>query len=161
MKNTFYLSCWLGCILSVFISCSNNPSTFVVGVSQCNDDAWRQKMNQELRCEQLLHPDIELVFVEAQADNARQNAQIDSLVESGIDLLIVAPNEADAVEPAIKRTFNKGIPVVMADRAIQSDHYTSFIGGDNLAVGHLLGKFVQEAVNQNDKTVTGGVKLSF
>lgn len=44
-------------------SCSNKEDkTYVVGVSQPCDDAWRQRMNEEMRRELLFHQNITLEF---------------------------------------------------------------------------------------------------
>ena len=126
---------------------------FVVGVSQCNDDAWRQNMNWEMSKELLFHPELELVFMEAGANSQRQCEQIDSLVAMGIDLLIVCPNEGDEVAPAVTRAYRTGMPVVVTDRAINNNTYTAFIGGDNYEVGRLLAHFVQEEISEKRSAV--------
>lgn len=45
--------------------------------------------------------------------NARQ---IDSLVKTKVDLLVVAPSDVKTVAPAIKRAYRAGIPVILYDR---------------------------------------------
>ena len=144
MKHTFSLACLFALSL-LFIGCNRTAKTphYTIGVSQCNDDAWRQNMNNELRREQLFHPEIDLVICQADANSRRQCEQIDSLVAAGIDLLIVCPNEGVAVEPAVTRAYRTGLPVVVADRAVPGHDYTSFIGGDNYEVGQLLAKYIR------------------
>lgn len=115
-----------------------------VGISQCQDDAWRQKMNAEMERELVYHPDIKIHIREAQADNLLQCAQIDSFIQEGVDLLIVSPNEAEDVKPAVSRAFQAGIPVIVADRRVTGDEWTAFIGGDNLAVGRLMGEWIKQ-----------------
>ncbi len=117
---------------------------FTIGVSQCQDDAWRQKMNAEMQRELLYHPDMHLVVREAQANNELQCAQIDSFIREGVDLLIVSPNEAEAVKPAVSRAYKAGIPVIVADRRVTGDEWTAFVGGDNVAVGRMMGQWVLE-----------------
>ena len=130
----------------LFHSCNYASKTphYTIGVSQCNDDAWRQNMNNELQRELLFHPEIDLIICQADANSLRQCEQIDSLVAVGIDLLIVCPNEGSAVEPAVTRAYRTGIPVVVADRAVPGHDYTSFIGGDNHEVGLLLAKYTKD-----------------
>lgn len=128
--------------------CACNTRTrvpsYIIGVSQCNDDAWRRKMNQELEYEQILHPEVELRFRQAEANSAIQCQQIDSFIAEDVDLLVVCPNEADEVEPAVKRAFAAGIPVILADRNISGEDYTAFIGGDNRQVGLVLARSLQQ-----------------
>lgn len=124
------------------IGCTGRHPHYRVGVSQCLDDAWRQKMNEEMRRELLLHPEIELSTRIAYGSNALQCAQIDSFVSERVDLLIVSPNEAEAVRPAVTRAYRAGIPVIVADRRVVGNEWTSFIGGDNRRVGQLMAQWI-------------------
>lgn len=122
------------------VSCRHEQPHYVIGVSQCLDDAWRQRMNAEMERELVFHPEIQLTFRTAYGSNERQCAQIDSLISEHVDLLIVSPNEAAAVQPAVSRAYRKGIPVIVADRRVEGDEWTAFIGGNNHEVGLLLGE---------------------
>lgn len=75
-------------------------------------------------------------------NSERQIQQIDSLVESGIDLLIVAPNQRSNVSPAIDRAFDKGIPVIVFERKTDSQKYTAFVSADNYEMGRLMGEYI-------------------
>jgi signal transduction histidine kinase/AraC-like DNA-binding protein len=44
--------------------------------------------------------------------------------------------------PVIEEAFNKGIPVVIIDRKINSDRYTSFIGINNFELGEMAGRYL-------------------
>lgn len=147
MKRLNYLLLGLTLILCACHTRTHVP-TYVIGVSQCNDDAWRRKMNQELEYEQILHPEVELRFRQADANSAIQCHQIDSFIAEDVDLLVVCPNEADEVEPAVKRAFAAGIPVILADRNISGEDYTAFIGGDNIQVGRILARRLQQLATE-------------
>lgn len=126
----------------LLISCGQKE--YRIGVSQCQDDAWRQKMNAEMQRELLYHPELKIYVREAACSNELQCAQIDSFISEGVDLLIVSPNEAEDVKPAVSRAYRAGIPVIVADRRVTGDEWTAFVGGDNLAVGHMMGQWVQQ-----------------
>ena len=115
-----------------------------IGVSQCLDDAWRQKMNYEMNRELLLHPDITLSIRVAHGSNELQCAQIDSFIAERVDLLIVSPNEAEEVKPAVTRAYKAGIPVIVADRRVTGNDWTAFIGGDNYKVGTLMAEWIKK-----------------
>ena len=130
-------------VLLLFLTgCSTRQPQYRIGVSQCFDDAWRQKMNDEMDCEMLLHPDMSLSRRIAYGDNALQCAQIDSFIRERVDLLIVSPNDPEKVGPAVSRAYRADIPVIIADRRIAGDEWTAFIGGDNYAVGQLMAEWV-------------------
>ena len=124
--------------------CNSHTPQYRIGVSQCLDDAWRQKMNYEMERELLLHPDMTLSRRIAYGSNELQCAQIDSFIKERVDLLIVSPNEAKQVQPAVTRAYRAGIPVIVADRRVPGDEWTAFIGGDNYKVGRLMAHWVME-----------------
>ena len=99
-------------------------------------------MNYEMERELLLHPDMVLSRRIAYGNNEMQCAQIDSFIAERVDLLIVSPNEAEAVKPAVTRAYRAGIPVIVADRRVTGDEWTAFIGGDNYKVGSLMAQWI-------------------
>lgn len=130
----------LACLLA---GCAGPQKQYRIGVSQCLDDAWRQKMNNEMQCELLLHPEMEIYTRFAGGNNELQCAQIDSFIRERVDLLIVSPNEAEEVKPAVTRAFRAGIPVIVADRRVTGDEWTAFIGGDNYRVGLFMADWIR------------------
>lgn len=129
--------------ISLLSSCSlQAKKQYVIGISQPCDDAWRQKMNEEMRREQLFHSNITLEFRSSEYDNARQCADIEDFISQGVDLIIVSPNVADALTPVVSKAYNSGIPVIVADRNVNGDDYTAFIAGDNRQVSRLIGEYV-------------------
>ena len=130
--------------LLILVGCSAHQPEYRIGVSQCLNDAWRQKMNEEMRRELLLHPEMTLRTRTAYGSSELQCAQIDSFVSERIDLLIVSPNEAEEVKPAVTRAYRAGIPVIIADRRVSGDEWTAFIGGDNYKVGQLMGEWINQ-----------------
>ena len=144
MNKTHYLL-YLLILFFALSSCTNSDHPqYRIGLSQCFDDAWRQKMNAEMERELLLHPEMSIYKRIAYGNNALQCAQIDSFIAEQVDLIIVSPNEAEEVRPAVSRAYNAGIPVIVADRRVPGDEWTAFIGGDNYGAGVLMAKWVQK-----------------
>lgn len=147
--------------LLTLCACQSNQKKYAVGVSQCSDDIWRDKQNQELITAAFFHDDIELRFANAKDNSEQQIQQIDSLVENGIDLLIVAPNQMSEVTPAIDRAYDKGIPVIVFERKTNSHKYTAYVGADNYQMGHTMGEYVcQRLGGQGKVMVVTGLKGS-
>ena len=88
------------------------------------------------------HDNVELKFAAAYDSDERQVQQIDSLVNSGIDLLIVAPNQVQTISPAIDRAYDKGIPVIVFERKTNSEKFTAFISADNYEMGRVMGEYI-------------------
>ena len=129
-------------LLIALTSCSQSRKEYKIGVSQCSEDIWREKQNAELRMGAYLQGDVELRFAAAYDSDERQVQQIDSLVATGIDLLIVAPNQVATISPAIDRAYDKGIPVIVFERKTNSQKYTAFISADNYEMGRVMGEYV-------------------
>ena len=133
------------CIL--LVSCSKESSKYIIGVSQCSEDIWRNWQNSEMQMEANFHEGVELRFATAHDDSKLQSQQIGDLIESGIDLLIVAPNQRSSVSPAIDRAFDKGIPVIVFERKTDSHKYTAFVSADNYEMGRQMGRYVVNRLN--------------
>ena len=124
------------------VGCNRKQPRYVIGVSQCSEDIWREKQNAELRMGAYLQGDVELKFAAAYDSDERQVQQIDSLVNEGIDLLIVAPNQVATISPAIDRAYDRGIPVIVFERKTSSQKYTAFISADNYEMGRVMGEYI-------------------
>ena len=133
---------YLFLLAAVLVSCSGNKVKYRIGVSQCSADVWRDKQNSELKLGTYFYDNIELKFAAAYDSDERQVQQIDSLLNDGIDLLIVAPNQVQTISPAIDRAYDKGIPVIVFERKTSSQKYTAFISADNYEMGHVMGEYI-------------------
>lgn len=134
-------------------SCGNKPKKYIIGVSQCSMDTWREKLNSELKTAEYLNDSVEVRLASADDDNASQLSQINYFIDQGVSLLIVSPNEVNAISPALERAQQKGIPVVLVDRKTQSKKYTAFIGCDNYLLGKLAGDYIAQRLNGKGRIV--------
>lgn len=124
---------------------------FVVGVSQCSEDTWRDKLNEELRIAATYY-DVDLQIKSANDDVRLQTEQINRFVEQGVDLLVVAPGQV-SISPAIDKAYEKGIPVIVFDRRTHSDKYTAYIGANNHEIGASMAEFMANANTTGTKVV--------
>ncbi len=137
-----YIIILVTAMLVTLSSCSDGGRTYKIGVSQCSQGAWRQKVNHEMLAAQHLYEHEAAVTIAYSYDDTDlQIRQIDSLCDSGIDLLVVAPNEAAPIADAIARAKSKGIPVIFFDRKAATDDYTAFIGGNNQEAGRTVADY--------------------
>lgn len=134
-------------------SCGNKPKKYIIGVSQCSMDAWREKLNSELQTAEYLNDSIEVRLASADDDNDSQLSQINYFIDQGVSLLIVSPNQVNTISPALERAQQKGIPVILVDRKTQSKKYTAFIGCDNYLLGKLVGDYIAQRLNGKGRIV--------
>jgi len=124
-----------------------------IGVSQCSHDDWRNKMNDEIYREIMFHPEAEVEIRSADDSNSKQIADIRYFKDNGFDIIIAAPNEADAITPIIKEVYESGTPVIIFDRNINGDSYTASIGVDNVAIGRSAARYAFNLIGKGGKVL--------
>ena len=151
MKNYLLLS--ILCLAGILMSCTQKHTRYRIGVSQCSDDEWRHKMNNEIVREALFYDGVEVEIRTAKDNNRNQIADIKYFIDKKVDLLIVAPNEAAAITRVVEKAYRQGIPVVVIDRKILSDKYTAFVGADNYEIGKDVGQYILNRLHGKGKVL--------
>lgn len=122
-------------------------------VSQCSQDDWRMKMNDEINREILLHDDATVEICSADDSSEKQIADIRRFMQGPCDILIVSPNEAAALTPVIKEVYERGTPVIVYDRNINGDTYTARIGVDDVGLGRAAARYAQHLIGTRGKVI--------
>lgn len=97
--------------------------------------------------------DVELTYSDNETD--RQVNDIQNLISDGVDLLVVAAIDGEALNTVMDEAKDAGIPVISYDRLIKSDAVSYYISFDNYTVGTLQGQYVIDTLdldNAGDKT---------
>lgn len=128
-------------------SCNSNTKdkrTISIGFSQSisEDDSWRKSMDNTMKVEASLHPEIDLTISIANVNTKKQIEDIEKMIKNQVDVLIVAPLGSDSLVPVIEKASKKGIPVIIVDRKVNTSNYTAFLGADNVEVGRIAGKYI-------------------
>lgn len=135
-------------------SSSSGARQYLIGMSQCNlGEPWRVQMNADVERAAKAHPNLKVVFKDAQNDSLRQRAQVEELAQEKIDLLIISPKESAPLTKPVAEVHAKGVPVIVLDRAVEGDAYTTFIGADNVRIGRAAGKWARETLGGKGKIV--------
>jgi ABC-type sugar transport system substrate-binding protein len=92
---------------------------------------------------------IELIVLDGQEagqpSSTKQTADLEAALAQGIDGLVISPNDAEALAPAIQAVIDEGIPVVTVDRAVAGDVPTlAHVGADNVEGGRIQGRYLTE-----------------
>ena len=136
--NTLYI---MLAVLILATGCTSNYK-YKIGVSQCVGGRWREKANIEmLSAQHLYDTDVKVIIKNADNSNERQCLQIDSLINEGVDLLVVSPNDYHALNGSLQRAREKNIPIVFFDRTTAMKDYTAYIGGDNIEAGRKMAEY--------------------
>jgi ribose transport system substrate-binding protein len=164
MKKNFVLA--VLCAVLWIAGCNKKPTAtattssdsgakkWTIGMSQCNlGEPWRVQMNADIKMAADLHPEISVIFKDAQNDTLRQQAQVEEFISAGVDAIIISPKEAAPLTPVVAQAYEKGIPVIVMDRRVLGDKYTCFIGADNKKIGQAAGKWIVEKLGGKGKVV--------
>ena len=68
MKNYLLLS--ILCLAGILMSCTQKHTRYRIGVSQCSDDEWRHKMNNEIVREALFYDGVEVEISEVETEQS-------------------------------------------------------------------------------------------
>jgi ribose transport system substrate-binding protein len=127
---------------------------FTIGMSQCNlGEPWRGQMNADVKAAADRHPNLKVVFKDAQNDTLKQRAHVEEYVSARVDLIVISPKEAAPLTEPVARAMAAGIPVIVLDRRLLGDQYTCFIGADNRKIGKAAGQWIREALGGRGKVV--------
>lgn len=127
---------------------------FTIGMSQCNlGEPWRVQMNADIKAAADKHPNLRVIFKDAQNDTLKQRAHVEEFVSAKVDLLIISPKEAAPLTEPVARAMAAGIPVIVLDRRLLGTNYTCFIGADNKKIGRAAGEWIKQTLGGKGKVV--------
>lgn len=120
---------------------------YVIGFSNASiSNSWRVGMLASIQ--QAAHDNADqirqLIITDANDDPAKQVADVQDLISRGVDLLIVSAATAEALDGIVTRAYEEGIPVVLVDRRITSENFTTFITASDMVYGHMSAQWMVE-----------------
>lgn len=133
---------------------SEETNSYKIGFSQTGlDDDWRKSMNQSMKIQAEFYPDIELEILDGEDNIDKQINDIKKLIQDRVDVLIVSPIQSKPITPIVEEAYNLGIPVIVIDRKIEGENYTTYIGGDNYEVGSTAADYLASLSNSSKKII--------
>src|SRR5579871_2025959 len=151
-------------MIALLPACRDNKQAggkkYFVAFSQCNNaEPYRAAQNQLMEKLFRQKGDVQLVIADAQQDNSKQIAQIETFIRQKPAVLIVAPNERAALTAVMGRAVQAGIPVICLERDILEPNYTTYIQMDNRAIGRLAGQFIVDQLTKRYGAPKGNVVM--
>jgi ribose transport system substrate-binding protein len=147
----------LACVLAIGALAASGAAAqakWVIGMSQCNlGEPWRVQMNADIKNEADKHPEIKVVYKDAQNDTLVQRAHVEEFISAKVNLLIISPKEAQPLAEPVSKAMAAGIPVIVLDRDIIGQNYTQFIGADNLKIGKAVGEWLVKKYGGKNATI--------
>lgn len=103
---------------------------------------FRKAQVYEVRDAVAKHADLKFIASDAKGQTSLLIRHIGSFIDSKADLIIVGTNDEKAVIPIIAKAYESNIPVIILDRGILGDKYTTFINSDNIKIGSLGAAYI-------------------
>ena len=91
---------------------------------------------------------VDLQVTDAGDDAAKQTTDIETLVSSGVSVLIVNPVDSDAVAGAVQAAISAGVKVISVDRAVNGVEVDCQIASDNVAGAAMATQFIVDTVGE-------------
>lgn len=136
------------------------PARLRIGMSQANNaEPWREAMNAQIAAAAASHPELDVIFADAEQNNAKQVADVEAFIAQGVDLLIISPNEATPLTNIVARAYDSGIPVIVLDRKVNGNKYTMWIGADNKLIGKRAGVYAANWCREQNRRPCNVIEL--
>jgi ribose transport system substrate-binding protein len=110
-------------------------------------------MNSDVRNAAAAHPELQVIFKDAQNDSLVQRSHVEEFVSQKVDLIVISPREAAALTRPVAQAYEAGVPVIVLDRAVLGDKFTCFIGADNRQIGRAAGEWIRTALGGKGRIV--------
>lgn len=156
MTRTLTFLCFsLVLIISLLLpaGCSDDGSRYRIGVSQCSYDDWRLKLNDELRRQSVMYPEIELDITSAYDDPDRQVEDIRRMIADKVDVIMASPVNSDNLNGVLREARAKGIKVITFDRQPSADVSDIFVSADNPKLGRSAAEYLVAHVGPEVKII--------
>ncbi|MFC7345024.1 substrate-binding domain-containing protein [Saccharopolyspora griseoalba] len=128
-------------------NCKGPDGKYTIGMSQANlAEPYRVRMDDDIRKAAEKVPQFEVQFADAAKDNSQQVSDVENFITKQVDLLMISPNEAAPLTDVVRKAYNEGIPVVVLDRKVNGEAYTSHIGADNVDIGRRAGQYFKDTL---------------
>ncbi len=118
------------------------------------EERWQR--DRDLFLERAKELDADVLVEAAERDDARQLQQAESLLERGVQVLVVVPHGAEAAGRIVEAAKKRSVPVISYDRLILKadiDLYTSY---DNRRVGEQQAQTLRNHAPKGNYILLGG-----
>lgn len=118
-------------------------------------DSWLVFMVQHLKWRANCYPSLikEVIVTDAESKPDKQLSDVETLLAKGIDLLIINPATDAALNPAVERAMEEGVPVVVVVRSVTTDDYVTFIESQSYQLGREQAEWIAQAINDKGNIV--------
>jgi len=132
---------------------------YKVGFSQVeSNNPWRIAQTESMQAE-AKNRGYDLVYTDAAGSEAKQIADVDSMIAQGVDAIFLAPRSEKPLAQAVLKAKTAGIPVILLDRNVDhsiakpGEDFVTFIGSDFIEEGKRAAEWLVKATGGTAKII--------
>ena len=142
------------CLLTILLlTCACQGKRYHIGVSQCVRNDWNRELIKDLEREENSYPEVELHISPDVHGAAEQIADVRRLIEAKVDLIMILPEDPEALSTVVDEAAAAGIPVILIGDETTSSNYTARVCVDNRDIGIRGGRFVSFSLNGRGRII--------
>jgi len=126
---------------------------YKVGFAQIvEDNPWRIAQSESMQ-QEAEKRGYELIYTVAEDSEAKQIADVDSMIAQQVDLIFLPPRSEEPLAQAVLRAKDAGIPTILLDRSVSEEiakageDYVCFIGSDFVQEGARAAEWLARTMN--------------
>lgn len=142
MRHT-YLLALLSSLLLTFGAHAQSAKPKVIAFAQDTmKNDFRVAQIDEVREAVAKDPGLAFVYSDAQGKTSLLVHQIEQFITQKVDVLVLGTNDEQAVVPVVSKAMKAGVAVIVLDRGIKGEDYSTFINSDNVQIGTIGAEFI-------------------
>ena len=98
-------------------------------------------------------PGLQFAYSDAEGKTALLIRQMEQFISQKVDILILGTNDERAVVPVVSKARKQGIPVIILDRGIKGNDYSTFINSDNVQIGKIGAEYIVQQLKGRGKVL--------
>ena len=139
---------------------SDSGDTQKVGISMPTQSLERWNRDGSYLDEQFKSAGYETIITYSDNDTNRQVNDIQNMIAEGVDLLVVAAIDGEALNTVMNEAGEAGIPVIAYDRLIMNDNVSYYVSFDNYTVGTLQGQYIVDTLDLDNATGSFNMEIT-
>jgi len=147
MKTMRFLLLLVGSIIPIWVDAASDGRHLIAFAQDTMANDFRRAQVFEVRDAVAKYPELDFVYSDAKGRVSLLIRQIERFINRQVDILVVGTNDESAAVPIIAKAHRQGIPVIVLDRGIQGDDYTTFINSDNVLIGRIGAEYIAERLD--------------
>ena len=139
---------------------SSSDGGQTIGISMPTQSLERWNRDGSYLDEQFQAAGYDTIVTYSDNDTNRQVNDIQNMIAEGVDLLVVAAIDGEALNTVMNEAGEAGIPIIAYDRLIMNDNVSYYVSFDNYTVGTLQGQYIVETLDLANQAGPFNIELT-